>query len=1191
MTSASPQVRTLVVTDLVNSTQLVEQLTDVEAAALIREIDGIARSLLPEHDGLEIDKTDGYLLLFERPIDGIRFMIALHDGLEMMSERTGHVVMMRAGIHVGEVVLWENPAELRARGAKPIEVEGLAKPVTARLMSLAPGGRTLLSRSARDLAMRAGPDLRYLSHGTYTLKGVSEPFEVYEVAPAGDTPLPSPAGTAKVRKTQERRIRWVPTLVAVATTLLAMFALIWWSQRTTESFHLQLTIDEGGYAGLWAPHATDLERVRVVRQAGRVAEAWFETARGHPKLRVLEQNFVVPGDMVRKPYRELGAARVAGLRQHWAGDRVERVDWLDINGEVMAIEHWEADGEKIRRRWTTPAGAPMMGIDPDVTHTFATRLSELDDRGREVWSRDVRANILVPWATRTSWTDGVMTIAFEDLVGNPMSREGVASVTYHPDPNHPLGQPGYVAIGIEGSPADFDGCASIVRVYDDDSVRVACTNRVGAVPADRCPVEETSTKKDGIWDRCLDANGDLLRAPSGPAIHKFQIDDRGLVHKVTYANVAGEPTVNSNGVAAQGYTFDDGGRLVWNGPALGIDGTPMFQVHAGYGYRDEYDRRGMLVARTFVDHEGQASNTGPTFATQRWSYDAEGRPVEVRYFNADGDPTLFARTRHLEKFSWDGPGYGPSETAWFDTTDRQVAGADGVHSRRWEWDPTRTAVSITAFTTDGKPTLQHIEPNGNWIPEMYVGITYKRGQEFVWCHGLVSELDDDGFRTTCTDAAGEQLSHAFGWSRRSVRFLDGGRVQETRLLTPDGELAKARRGWARQVQRLERGQVVETLRYDQYDGLIRGCAKTTYEYDAWGNVFRTSCRDSEDHPTPSSEGCAVKEMVFEGRAQVAEQCKDGDGNLVQNQLRGYAALGYVNDEQNFHIQRIETSVDGSVYTEFRENDALGRIVAIWAERDGEPVPIRTAHPGTHRLERDYGPRGDITEHRRFPVKGQELPDDVPPIERIRYDERGMKVSMERWNHDGEPVTPGGLPNRTRYRHDNRRRLTRRWGENDDGTPALLFGCWIFEREYEGTLLTSRCLDQKEQLMVGVDGRLEPEVRTLTDDRGRRISKSAWGVSGEPALFMDEGVHEIRSEWSTRNQIRRRSYFDSQGQPASERDSDVSIVVHDRDERDATVAVRFLGVDGEPVMLNDCYGHGVSIDFDGVLRPTSCMEAP
>ena len=51
-------------------------------------------------------------------------------------------------------MLRENAAEDIARGAKPLEVEGLAKPTAARVMALARGGQTLLTAEAREDSRR-----------------------------------------------------------------------------------------------------------------------------------------------------------------------------------------------------------------------------------------------------------------------------------------------------------------------------------------------------------------------------------------------------------------------------------------------------------------------------------------------------------------------------------------------------------------------------------------------------------------------------------------------------------------------------------------------------------------------------------------------------------------------------------------------------------------------------------------------------------------------------------------------------------------------------------------------------------------------------------------------------------------------------------------------------------------------------
>ncbi len=200
-------VKTLLISDLVDSTGLIERLGDERSALLFERCDRLTRDLLAEHGGQEIDKTDGYLALFERPVAAVHFALAYHLGLAEMSETTGVRVAARIGIHLGEVVLRENPTADVAQGAKPIEVEGLAKPLTARLMSLAAGSQTLLTRGAFDVARRAAEDalpqaesLRWLAHGGYLFQGVEEAVEVFEVGREGVAPLAAPTDSEKVQR-------------------------------------------------------------------------------------------------------------------------------------------------------------------------------------------------------------------------------------------------------------------------------------------------------------------------------------------------------------------------------------------------------------------------------------------------------------------------------------------------------------------------------------------------------------------------------------------------------------------------------------------------------------------------------------------------------------------------------------------------------------------------------------------------------------------------------------------------------------------------------------------------------------------------------------------------------------------------------------------------------------------------------
>ncbi|MEP7058622.1 MAG: tetratricopeptide repeat protein, partial [Caldimonas sp.] len=186
----------LLVLDVVDSTALTERLGNIAAARVWAAHDRLARDLLPTFRGREIDKTDGLLLLFADAADAVGYATAYHGALATLDVP----LQARAGLHVGEVLLRGNTSADVAQGAKPVEVEGIAKAAAARIMSVAGPGQTLLSAEAKaSLGRTAG---RVHSHGHWRLKGLSEPVELFETGDldaAFAVPLENPKAYRVVR--------------------------------------------------------------------------------------------------------------------------------------------------------------------------------------------------------------------------------------------------------------------------------------------------------------------------------------------------------------------------------------------------------------------------------------------------------------------------------------------------------------------------------------------------------------------------------------------------------------------------------------------------------------------------------------------------------------------------------------------------------------------------------------------------------------------------------------------------------------------------------------------------------------------------------------------------------------------------------------------------------------------------------
>ena len=197
------ELRALLLTDAVDSTKLTLALGDAAMARHWTAHDRVARDLLPTWRGREIDKTDGMLLLFDNAADAAGYALAYHRALATI----GLPFKSRAGIHVGEVTLRSNPPEDVARGAKPVEVDGIALPIAARVMSAALGGQTLMTGAAR--VALGETRLRLQSHGHWRLQGLSEPVELFEVGDA-DAPFMPPRDETKVYRVVRQGELWQP---------------------------------------------------------------------------------------------------------------------------------------------------------------------------------------------------------------------------------------------------------------------------------------------------------------------------------------------------------------------------------------------------------------------------------------------------------------------------------------------------------------------------------------------------------------------------------------------------------------------------------------------------------------------------------------------------------------------------------------------------------------------------------------------------------------------------------------------------------------------------------------------------------------------------------------------------------------------------------------------------------------------
>ena len=232
--AAVPLLRTLVLCDLVDSTSLVQHLGDQNAAELFRKHDRLARALLGVHGGREIDKTDGFLLMFDRPVQAVAFALAYQRALLQLGADEHIALAARVGIHVGDILTWDNAPDDIAKGAKRVEVEGLVKPIASRLMQLALPNQILLSGVAYALAHRSQGELgaqldavRWRTHGRYRFKGIPDPIAVFEVGEEKLAPLRAPPWSGKAHR-ETPLWRRPASMLFEGLALLALLAIPAW---------------------------------------------------------------------------------------------------------------------------------------------------------------------------------------------------------------------------------------------------------------------------------------------------------------------------------------------------------------------------------------------------------------------------------------------------------------------------------------------------------------------------------------------------------------------------------------------------------------------------------------------------------------------------------------------------------------------------------------------------------------------------------------------------------------------------------------------------------------------------------------------------------------------------------------------------------------------------------------------------
>jgi class 3 adenylate cyclase len=153
---------TVMLTDIVASTERASELGDTQWRDLLDRHDHIVRAEIERFGGTEIKTMgDGFLTTFDGPAAAIRCATAIRVATDELG------VGVRIGLHAGEIEIIDD------------DIGGISVHVAARVCALAGEGEVLATRTVKDLV--AGSGIRFEPRGTHTLKGIPDDWELFAI--------------------------------------------------------------------------------------------------------------------------------------------------------------------------------------------------------------------------------------------------------------------------------------------------------------------------------------------------------------------------------------------------------------------------------------------------------------------------------------------------------------------------------------------------------------------------------------------------------------------------------------------------------------------------------------------------------------------------------------------------------------------------------------------------------------------------------------------------------------------------------------------------------------------------------------------------------------------------------------------------------------------------------------------------
>jgi class 3 adenylate cyclase len=160
--------RTVLFTDIVGHTEMMQRLGDTEGRDVLREHERITRDLLKQHGGAEVKTMgDGFMASFGSVTSAMECAIALQQAFAAHTESMPEPLHVRVGLNAGEPI--EEDGDLF--GATVI--------LASRIAAKAGAGEILIPEPVRHLL--SGKTFVFSDRGEHEMKGFDDAVRLYEV--------------------------------------------------------------------------------------------------------------------------------------------------------------------------------------------------------------------------------------------------------------------------------------------------------------------------------------------------------------------------------------------------------------------------------------------------------------------------------------------------------------------------------------------------------------------------------------------------------------------------------------------------------------------------------------------------------------------------------------------------------------------------------------------------------------------------------------------------------------------------------------------------------------------------------------------------------------------------------------------------------------------------------------------------